>query len=83
MGLALNNRRRLMYGILPPPKNDQPTGSNRYEGVLHSLSFPELEPHHQILTAVECDEKAPFSIATTPRYRGGCYSFPWIATLYP
>ena len=31
------------------------------------------------------DLKAPFSIATPPRRRGGCNSFPWIAplTLYP
>ena len=34
-------------------------------------------------TLVEGDPKAPFSIATTPRCRGGCYSFPWIALLYP
>ena len=27
--------------------------------------------------------KAPFSIATTPSYRGGRYSFPWIVPLYP
>ena len=26
---------------------------------------------------------APFSIATTPRCRGGCYSFTWITPLYP
>ena len=32
---------------------------------------------------VEGDLKAPFSIATTPRCREGCYSFPWIAPLYP
>ena len=32
---------------------------------------------------VEGDQKAPFSIATTPRDRGGYYSFPWIAPLYP
>ena len=25
--------------------------------------------------------KAPFSIATTPRCKGGCYFFPWIAPL--
>ena len=31
---------------------------------------------------VEGDPKAPFSIATTPRSRGGRYSFPWIAPLY-
>ena len=29
------------------------------------------------------DPKAPFSIASTPRCRGGRYSFPWIAPLYP
>ena len=32
-------------------------------------------------TVVECDHKALFSIATTPRCRGGRYSFPWIAPL--
>ena len=30
------------------------------------------------LTIVKDDPKAPFSIATTLRYRGRCYSFPWI-----
>ena len=29
----------------------------------------------------EGNPKAPFSIATTPRYRGGHYSFPWIPPL--
>ena len=32
---------------------------------------------------VEVDPKAPFSIATTPRSKGGRYSIPWIAPLYP
>ena len=32
---------------------------------------------------VEGDPKAPFSIPTTPRCRGRCYSIPWIAALYP
>ena len=32
---------------------------------------------------VEGDPKAPFSIATTPRCRGGRYSIPRIARLYP
>ena len=32
---------------------------------------------------VEDDQKAPFSIASTPRCWGGRYSFPWIAPLYP
>ena len=34
-------------------------------------------------TAVEGDQMAPFSTATTPRCRVGHYSFPWIAPLYP
>ena len=29
------------------------------------------------------DPKASFSIATTLSCRGGCYSIPWIAPLYP
>ena len=36
-----------------------------------------------LATKKEGDPKAPFSIATTPRCRGGRYSFPWIAPLYP
>ena len=35
------------------------------------------------MNVVESDQKAPFSIATTPKYRGRHYSFPWIAPLYP
>ena len=29
------------------------------------------------------DLKAPISVANTLRFRGGRYSFPWIAPLYP
>ena len=36
----------------------------------------------KLVTVVESDQKAPFSIATTPRCRGGRYSFSWIAPLY-
>ena len=35
------------------------------------------------LTGVKGDPKAPFSIATTPKCKGGRKSFPWIAPLYP
>ena len=35
-----------------------------------------------LINPQEVDLKAPFSIATTPRCRGGRYSFPWIALLY-
>ena len=37
----------------------------------------------KLATVVEGDQKAPFSIATTPQCRGGRYSFPWIAPSYP
>ena len=33
-------------------------------------------------TIVEGDQKAPFSMATTLRCRGGRYSFPWIIYIY-
>ncbi len=36
----------------------------------------------KLMTVVEGDQKAPFSIATTQRCRGGRYSFPRIAPLY-
>ena len=35
------------------------------------------------MTVVEGDQKAPFSIATTPMCGGERYFFPWIAPLYP
>ena len=35
------------------------------------------------MTLAEGDPKALFSIATIPWCRGGRYSFPWIAPLYP
>ena len=37
----------------------------------------------KLVTVVGGDPKAPFSIATTPKCRGGCYFFPWIISLYP
>ena len=36
----------------------------------------------KLATLVEGDPKAPFSIATTPRFTGGRYSIPKIAPLY-
>ena len=38
---------------------------------------------NKLATVVEGDPKAAFSIATTPKYRGGRYSIPWTAPLYP
>ena len=36
-----------------------------------------------LVTLVEGDPKAPFSIATSLKCRGGCYSISQIAPLYP
>ena len=48
----------------------------------------QTRPHMKIIkvklvTVVEGDPKAPFSIATTPKCKRGHYSFLWIAPLYP
>ena len=37
----------------------------------------------KLVTLVEGDLKAPFSIAPTLRYREGRYFIPWITPLYP
>ena len=37
----------------------------------------------KLATVIEGDQKAPFSIATTPNCKGGRYSLPWIAPPYP
>ena len=37
----------------------------------------------KLMTVVEGDPKATFLIATTPRCRGGYYSFPRIDPFYP
>ena len=37
----------------------------------------------KLATVVEGDPKALFSLATTPRCRGGHNSLPWIVPLYP
>ena len=37
----------------------------------------------KLATVVEGGQKAPFSIATTPKCRRGSYTFPWITPLYP
>ena len=38
---------------------------------------------YKLAIVVEDDSKAPLSVATTPRCRGGRYLFPWIAQPYP
>ena len=50
----------------------------------HVIVKKQVKPFYKLLaTLVKSDLKAPFSIATPLRCRGGCYSFPWIDPLYP
>ena len=67
--------------------NKIPKSQNLYEiekNALHGNAhvFRKV-PKVKFVTKVDGDPKAPFSIATTPRCRGGRYSFPWIVPLYP
>ena len=48
-----------------------------------SISYHVHKSKVKLATLVEGDQKAPFSIANTLRWRGGYYSFTWIAPLYP
>ena len=56
-----------------PPKKHQ---TSSLDFILH-LYVSKVK----LATVVEGNPKAPFSIATTPRCRGGHYSFPWITPL--
>ena len=47
----------------------------------HNIDYSKKKVKLAIL--VKDDLKAPFSIATTLRFRGGRNSIPWIAPLYP
>ena len=52
-------------------------------GLIMFCHLRKLHSKVKLATIVEGDLKAPFSIATTPRCRGGRYSFPRIDPLYP
>ena len=47
------------------------------------IYIQELKCTVMLATIVDGDLKANISLATTLRCRGGRYSFPWIAPLYP
>ena len=49
-----------------------------YKGVLN-ISKKKVK----LVALIKGGPKAPFSIATTPRCRGGYCSIPWIVPLYP
>ena len=50
---------------------------------IHTYIHKYIKSKVKLATIVEGDPKAPISIATTPRCRGGRYSIPRIAPLYP
>ena len=51
--------------------------------IMIMITVKGLNKYVKLATLVEGDRKAPFSIATTPKCRGGRYSIIWIAPLYP
>ena len=51
--------------------------------ILSRLIYSCFDVKVKLAILVEADPKAPFSIATTPNWREGHYSIPWIGPLYP
>ena len=66
--------------------DSQETGNNaaNQKAILClTTSSSHLSSEVKLATVVQCNQKAPFSIATTPRCRGGRYSFSLNDLLYP
>ena len=58
-------------------------GYNNLFDVVAGFFLGDIVSEVKLAIVVEGDQRANFSIATTPRCREGRYSFPWIAPLYP
>ena len=62
-------------------------GENGSYHLLRATKFLKIKGENKYLnklvTLVKGDPKAPFSIATTLRCKGGHYSIPWIVPFYP
>ena len=65
-----------------PGRSDTTRFSYIYQIVSAVILIVWVSIYVKLVTVVEGDLKAPFSIATTPRCRGGRYAFAWIAPLY-
>ena len=63
------------------PMNSGSNGRSSCSGTRALVKVVDTN-NKKLATIVEGDPKAPFSIATTPRYRGGRYSIPWIIHQY-
>ena len=79
------NKKTKTKHILTTPAKLEPSFKSKMNHTQPTIEQNRLNllPHSKLATVVEGDQKAPFPIATTPSCRGGCYSFPWIAPLYP
>ena len=65
-------------------KNENTTDMSFYQIYLPKLHENIFKYHRlKLVTLVDGDLKAPFSITTTQRCKRGCYSISWIASLYP
>ena len=61
--------------VFPLESHKSISSSSSYECIVEQTRLSGFV-NKKLVTIVECDPKAPFSIATTPRCRGGRYSFP-------
>ena len=74
--------KRYKDGICSSPRQNEVWQKAFFKVEAHRLKHTWLVKV-KLVTIVKGKPKAPFSIATRPRCRKGCYSFPWIAPLYP
>ena len=77
--LALNNPQVL---VCHKPKQTNKKQLFKYKYIIANYKLTSYSKV-KLVIIVEGDQKAPFSIATTPKCRRGRYSFPWFAPLYP
>ena len=70
--------------FFPTPVYTQSQGPAKKERASYKSRMSNFMGSHKMLlaTVIEGDQKAPVSIATTPRCRGWWYSFPLICTFY-
>ena len=81
--LCLDNTGSVYAYININGENEFINNGLQYEYIDYCFSHDIYLYKVKLATLVKGDSKAPFSIATTPRCRGGHYSIPWIAPLYP
>ena len=81
LSLSLSLYLSISEVLFPPVKKKQWTHFSYFVSLFSTTT--KRCKKVKLATVVEGDSMAPFSLATTPRCRGGHFSFPWIAPLYP